>query len=60
MDQQYTQKEIKLIPIGNSWGIIIDKYFRDYLGLINGDEIVIRDDVNKNGQRFVSFWKKGR
>lgn len=60
MDIQHTQKEIELRPIGNSWGIILDKYFRDYLGIENGDKIIIRDDLNKKGQRFVSFWKKGK
>lgn len=55
-----TQQEINVIPIGTgSFGILIPKYFRDYLGIDNGDKIVIMDDTNKRGQRFVSFYKKG-
>lgn len=55
---QHVKKETTVIPIGNSLGIIIPIYYRDYLGLQDRDEVVIMDDTNKRGQRFVSFWKK--
>jgi hypothetical protein len=25
-----------------------------------GDEIILRDDTNKKGQRYIAVWKKGK
>jgi len=49
------QREI--VKIGNSKGIIISPDLLSYLNLDVGDAIIIRDDVNKRGQKFVSFFK---
>jgi len=34
----------------------------DHLQWINakqGDEIILRDDTNKRGQKYIAIWKKG-
>jgi hypothetical protein len=30
-----------------------------YLEINVGDEVILRDDKNKQGQKYVAIWKKG-
>lgn len=57
-DDPRVKKEIEIIQLGGSIAMVIPAYYRDYLGLGEHDKIVVMDDTNKKGQRFVSFWKK--
>jgi len=51
--------EKKIIQIGDgSAGLLIPIELLKYLNLELGDPVILRDDVNKRGQKFVSFWKK--
>ena len=53
--------EKNIIPLGDgSAGFLVPADLLNYLGLKVGDEIILRDDTNKRGQKFVSFWPKGR
>ena len=52
--------ERKIIGIGDgSAGLIIPVDLLRYLDLKIGDEVIIRDDLNKRKQKFVGLWKKG-
>jgi hypothetical protein len=31
----------------------------NYLGIEVGSEIILRDDKNKQGQKYIAIWKKG-
>ena len=49
----------KIIRIGNSKGIYIPSELLEYLGIDEGDELILQDDVGKHG-KFVSFWSEER
>lgn len=31
----------------------------NWLAVKEGDEVIIRDETNKRGQRYLAIWKKG-
>jgi antitoxin component of MazEF toxin-antitoxin module len=52
-------KKIQAMGDGSA-GILIPADLLKWLDLQLGDEVMLRDEVNKRGQRYASFWKKGK
>jgi len=49
----------KVFKNGNSLAVIIPAELAQYVGLKEGDSIVMQDDKGKHG-KFVSFWHSGQ